>query len=277
MKKILVTTDLSDNSKVAVRFAIQLATQAEYELTFLNVSTALVIDPYSEASFTDVPASNHAKQVQQLIKFIETLYRQTKKKSRNINFIVENKIDINEAILSCAKRIKADYICMSTRGEGLMNKLLGSSTSKVLQDSPIPVFVVPKYYRMKFLSSVLYPSDLENINTELPLIKKFANEFGANLKIYHYDYFAQEKEIIEKWNKIANKYKYDNIEFHLKELNPTKPLLIHLQTAILKMKPSIITMFVKKKKNWFEKLFQIATTSEKGFDTKTPMLVFRKL
>jgi nucleotide-binding universal stress UspA family protein len=276
MKKILVTTDLSYDSKVAIRFAIQLASQAEYELTFFYANSSFIIDPFSAVTFVGLPEPDNKTQLQNLIKFIHTLYRQTNTEPGKINYIAENKLDVNEAILDCAKRIKANYICMSTRGGGIANKLLGSHTTKILHDSPIPVLVVPKYYRMKSLRSVLYPSDIENINIELPLIKKFAAEFDAPIAVYHYDYFTDEDEINKKLNKIERKFKSEKISFHFKKLNPEVSLLRHLQIDIIRTKPSIITMFAKEDRSWFEQLFQSIKTSEKGFDTKTPMLVFRK-
>ncbi|WP_291287485.1 universal stress protein [Flavobacterium sp.] len=276
MKKILVTTDLSYNSKVALRFAIQLASQIGYELTFLYVNTSFVIDPFSAVTFVGLPESGNKKQEQALIKFVHTLYRQTNKQPGKTTYIAENKLDVNEAILNCAKRIKADYICMSTRGGGLVNNILGSHTSRILRDSPVPLLIVPRHYRIKKLSTILYPSDLENIETELPLIEKFASSFDAPIAVYHYDYFTDEEEINTKLNKIEHKFKSDKVSFHFKKLNPEVSLLRHLQIDIMTIKPSIITMFAKENKNWFEQLFQPLKTSEKGFNTRTPMLVFRK-
>lgn len=276
MKKILVTTDLSYNSKTAVRFAIQLASQVPCELTFLYISTSFIIDPFSAVTFVGLPEPDTKVQEQSLMKFVKTLYRQTGKQPGKINYIAETRLDVNEAILECARKIKADYICMGTRGGGLVNKLLGSHTNKILHDSPIPVLVVPKYYRMKKLISVLYPSDIENINTELPTIKKFAAAFDAPIAVYHYDYFTDEEEITKKLNKIAHKFKSEKVSFYFKKLNPEVSLLRHLQIDIIKTRPSIITMFAKADRSWFEQLFQSLKTSEKGFDTKTPMLVFRK-
>jgi nucleotide-binding universal stress UspA family protein len=276
MKKILVTTDLSYNSKPAVRFAIQLACQTGYELSFLHVNSSFIIDPFSAVTFVGLPEPDTKIQEQSLKRFIHTLYRQTNKQPGKINYIVENKLDVNEAILDCAKRIKADYICMSTRGGGLANKLLGSHTNKILHDSPIPVLVVPRHYRIKHLNTVLYPSDIEDINIELPLIRKFAAEFDAPIAVYHYDYFTEEEEISKKLHKIEHKYKSGTINFHFKKLNPEVSLLGHLQIDIMTAKPSIITMFAKEDRGWFEQLFQPIKTAEKGFDTRTPMLVFRK-
>ncbi|MDB5241021.1 MAG: Universal stress protein family [Spirosoma sp.] len=41
MKKILVTTEFSANSRAALRFAIQLASQSEVALTFLHVKPVM--------------------------------------------------------------------------------------------------------------------------------------------------------------------------------------------------------------------------------------------
>lgn len=276
MKKILVTTDLSYRSKVAVRFAIQLASQTGDELIFLYVNTSFIIDPWSAVTFVGLPEPDTKKQEQALIKFVQTLYRQTSKDPGKINYIVENKLDVNEAILDCAKRIKADYICMSTRGGGLVNKLLGSHTTRILHDSPVPVLVVPRHYRIKQLSTAMYPSDLENIATELPLIKKFTAICDVSIEVYHYDFFTEEEEINKKLNKIEHKFKADKVSFHFKKLNSEVSLLRHLQIDIMTIKPSIITMFAKENRNWFEQLFEPLKTSEKGFNTRTPMLVFKK-
>ncbi|PAM93732.1 hypothetical protein B4N84_15765 [Flavobacterium sp. IR1] len=276
MKKILVTTDLSDNSKVAVRFAIQLASQAGYELTFLYINTSFVIDPFSAVTFVNLPEPDNKIQLQGLSKFIHILYKQSNKEPHKINFIADNRLDVNETILYYAAKTKAHYICMSTRGGGLVNKLLGSHTSKILHDSPVPVLVVPRHYRMKSVNSVFYPSDIENIKTELPLIKKFAAQFDAPITVYHYDYFTNEDEINKKLHKTELQFKSDKTSFVFKKLDPDTSLLRHLQIDIIKSKPSIITMFAKEDRRWFELLFKNFKTSEKGFDTKTPMLVFRK-
>lgn len=276
MKKILVTTDLSHSSKAAVRFAIQLASQTGYELTFLYINTEFVVDPWSAVTFAGPHEPNIKFQKQSLSKFIHTLYRQTNKEPGKINYIVESSLDVNEAILDCAKRIMADYICMSTRGGGIINKLLGSHTTRILHNSPVPVFVVPRHYRIKKLSNIFFPSNLENIESELPLIKNFASSFEASIDVYHYDSFIELEEIKKKLNKIEHKFKSDKISFYFKKLNLETSLLHHLQIAIMKSKPSIITMFAKEDRSWFEQLLQPLKTSEKGFNARTPLLVFKK-
>lgn len=276
MKKILVTTDLSSNSKTAVRFALQLYSQGQYELTFLYVNSAFIIDPYAVTTFVELPEPDSKIQEKSLRNFVHNLHKKSYKKADGINYITYNRLDITAAIMDCAKIIKADYICIGTRGGGLINKILGSHTSKILHDSPLPVFIVPKHYRRSSIKSILYPSDIENITTELPVIKKFASEFDVPIRVYHYDYFTQEKEVKDNLNKIERKFQSDKISFHFKKLIPSVSLLQHLQLDILKTKPSIVVMFSKENRSWVEVLFQSIKTAQKGFDTKTPMLVLKK-
>jgi nucleotide-binding universal stress UspA family protein len=276
MKKILVATDLSNNSKTAIRFAIQLASQGDYELTFLYVNSAFTTDPYAVTSFMQLPEPDNKLQAQSLRKFVQSLYKQTGKKPDRIHYITSNRQDITAAIMDCTKIIKADYLCVGTRGGGLINKILGSHTSKILTDSPIPVFIVPKYYRTTGIKSILYPSDITNITLELGLIKKFAAEFDAPIAVYHYDYFPQKKEVKAHLSQIERKLHSDKIYFYFKKLTPHVSLLQHLQLDILKTKPSLVVMFSKENRNWVEVLFQSLKTAQKSFDSKTPILVFKK-
>lgn len=276
MKKILVTTDLSINSKTALRFAIQLASQTPCELFFYHVDSAYIIDPFAGATFVDIPVADTKIQQKELVKFVNTLYRQTGKIPGKINFIVENRLDISSAVIECAVKVKADYICIGTRGGGLINKLLGSHASRILSESPVPIFVVPRHYRVKPLKSILYPSDVENFSHEIHLVKKFGALFDAEISVYHYDYSTNEQQIKNKLHDIEHKFQSDKISFNLKKLSPDKSLFRSLQIDIISTKPSIVVMFAKDDRTWFEQLLQSVKTAEKGFDTRTPMLVYRK-
>jgi len=49
-----------------------------------------------------------------------------------------------------------------------------------------------------------------------------------------------------------------------------------LQEDIRKSRPSMVAMFTKQNRDWFERLFVSSKTAQLGFDTKTPLLVFKK-
>lgn len=276
MKKILVTTDLSHNSKAAVRFAIQLASQGAYKLVFYHTDTSFSVDPWVAVTFADIPEPDNKVVDLKLRNFIKMIYRQTGKTPGEVNYIAENRPDVTNAIINCSKKINADYICISTRGGGLIDKLIGSHTSKILREAQVPVFVVPKYYRRIPLNTILYPSDIENIETELQIVKRFAASFDGKISVYHYYYFTQEKQVRNSLNKIKHQFESDKIAFHFKKVHAKRSLLRYLHIDIILAKPSIITFFTRKDINLFENIFKRVTTAEKGFDTKTPMLVFKK-
>ena len=165
---------------------------------------------------------------------------------------------------------------MSTRGGGIVNKFMGTNASSLITTSPVPLIVVPHTYRMKPLKSILFASDMEKIGTELKSVEEFANTFAANIAVYHYDYFIEQAEIKSKFKKVADKYSSAKISFHFKKNDADLTLLSYLQADIRKSKPSLIAMFTKQDRSWFERLFLSSKSAELGFDTKTPMLVFRK-
>jgi nucleotide-binding universal stress UspA family protein len=276
MKKILVTTDFSSNSKAGIRFAIQLASQAPCELIFYNVRASSAVDAWTQLDYNNTKNSENVLLKDKLNKFIVNIYKQAGKHPNKIDCVIENKPYIDSSIIAYAQKCSADYICMSTRGGGLVNKFMGTNASSLITTSPVPLIVVPHSYRIKPLKSILYASDMEKIGTELKFVEKFASAFNADIAVYHYDYLVEDNEVKSKFKKIADKYSSDRITFHFKKLYVELTLLSQLQKDIQKSKPSIITMFTKQDRNWFERLFLSSKTAELGFDTKTPMLVFRK-
>ena len=153
---------------------------------------------------------------------------------------------------------------------------MGTTASSLIISSPIPRLGVPHTYRSKSLKTILYASDIENIGAELKSVEKFAAEFGAGIDAYHYDYFIEQEEVKARLNKIADKHSSGKVVFHFKKLYAEATLISHLQEDIQKSKPSIIAMFTKQNRNWYERFFLSSKTAELGFDTRTPMLVFRK-
>jgi hypothetical protein len=183
---------------------------------------------------------------------------------------------VGKAIIDYAKKRNADFICINTSGPGIFNQLIGTTASQLITTSPIPLLVVPYTYRMRPLNLLLYASDIDKIGIEFPLVKKFAVLFDAYIAVYHYSEFLDQGNFKNDFNTIAHNYQSDKVSFNFKKLNIEFSLLNHLQVDIRKIKPSIIVMFTKQNRDWFERHFLSSKTKEFGFDTNTPILVFRK-
>ena len=82
---------------------------------------------------------------------------------------------------------------------------MGTTTSWLIQHSPVPLIVVPKNYRLSPIKEVWYASDLVNIKNELSAVQEFAQLFKAKVHVYHYDYMIELEEVLSNLNKIQSR------------------------------------------------------------------------
>lgn len=276
MQKILVTTDLSNNSKSAIKFAFQLATQMPLEIIFFNVEVGLPNNEWYPKKGKNKDKSSYQIRLEKLNEFIQKTINEQNLPFTKFSTEVEIGIDTTNIILNFATKKKVDFICTSTRGAGLTKKLLGTNTSALIQRSTIPTFVVPKSYRVKPIETIWYSSDLANLANELTTVKKFAQKVNSKVQVYNYDYLADLENIQTKQNKITIKHTTDGVTFHFRKQHIENTISEDLQNDMKKRKPSIIILFTKIKKTWFERLFYRNNTAEVTFDTKVPLLIFKK-
>lgn len=275
MKKILVTTDFSTNSKAGIRFAIQLASQTKCELIFYNVIETLK----SNAWIVNNPKGKKADHIirqEKLNKFIAAINKESNAAITKYKCVVENGIDVNAMVVKYTKLNNVDFVCISTRGAGVLKKILGTTTSTLIQKSPIPVFVIPKNYRKSKIREILYSSDMADLKNELPTVQKFATSLSAKIHVFNYEYMIEVDDVRDKLNKMAAKYIKNNIDFVFRKQNVENSISKHLQKDIDKLKPSIVAMFTKLNKAWYERWFLRNNSEDVTFDTKTPLLIFRK-
>ena len=145
MQKIFVTTDFSSSSKAAIRFAIQFAKETSSEIIFYNIFEGVANNNWDKKNAN----AHKTEHLNKLTKFVETIYKEHSIKPGSFKCLVDIGIDTKSLILSSSKKNKVNFICISSKGGGILKKLLGSTTSSLLELSPIPVIVVPKNYKLK--------------------------------------------------------------------------------------------------------------------------------
>lgn len=276
MKKILVTTDLSANSKSAIRFAIQLSTQTKCDLVFYNIFEGVENNAWNPTTGKKIVKSTHELRLEKLNKLVMSIYTEFNIPVKKIKCVTETGIDVNSMIINYVKKNSMDYICIGTRGGGIVKKIIGTTTSQLIQNSPVPVLAIPKGYKVSPISSLLYSSDLANLKVELAEIKKFAKPLSAVINVYNYDYLLEIEDVKTRLGKIALKNKSEGVTFHFRKMLIENSIAKHLQADAAKTKPSIVVLFTKQNKNWYERLFLRQNTKEVTFDTKTPLLILRK-
>lgn len=273
---ILVTTDLSTHSRAGIRFALQLATQTDSKLVFFHALEAATPTSFAKEeaiSFVD----NQLKRGQELLEaFLKEVSATVTLPVKPYECVVDLGIDVDNLIVEHAKKIKADFICMSTRGAGTLQKLIGTNASVLINTSPIPVIVVPEHYHIKPLVKVGYASDFKNMDYEMPLIMGFAAALNAKLEVYHFSYNLHETNTTAFFEGIKAKYASKDVFFQEPEISLDYSLVDNLQHIIKKQEPSILVMFTEQKANWFERFFFESKSANMAFDTTVPLLTIRK-
>lgn len=276
MKKVLIATDFSPNSKKGIHFAIQLALQSNWELIFFNV--VAIFRPYIwDQVYYDQYELNELKRNQKkLEQFIHDIFKKSKIQKLNYTCVCQVGISTSNKIIEYGKDIHADYLCVSTLGQGKLFQIIGSTASELVTFCPIPIFIVPSNYKSKPITNVCFTSDLDNFNDEIKKVLDFTTPLKANTNVVHFDYLILLKEKKTKWGKLISKYQTEKVQFYLKELDSMNSLNNHIQKYIINSKQSLLITFTKQNRNWFNRMFLASKTSDLIFDAKTPLLVFRK-
>lgn len=144
-KRILVATDGSKLSNVAVEHALNLA-----DITGAEVVALKVVPRYPQTYFDGgvAMAADEIKEIEkqwqeQAMEVVNAIKAKGQKNAIKVKATTVKSDLIAEAIIATAKRNKADLIVMASHGrKGIKRLLLGSETQQVLTHSHIPVLVL---------------------------------------------------------------------------------------------------------------------------------------
>ncbi len=277
-KKVLVPIDFSANSKKAMRFAIQFALQTNSEILFFHVVN--IIPPTTDGAW-DFPyyAQLQENEVNRSQNYLEKLVKKIAGKSAissNYKCFCQLSTNVNVEINNFAEQHKVDFICIGATGTGVIGKLFGTVASYLMVHSEVPVFVIPKNYRMKPLADICLSTDMIDPEPEISKVQKLANSLGAMLGVVHFDYEIDLKENRANFNQIVQKFKSDTIRFQFKKLNALYPLNDHLRRFVVQHRPSILVLFTKQNRSWFDRLIVPSNSVDMSFSAKVPLLVYRK-
>ena len=277
MKKILVPTDFSANSKSGVRYAIHWAALQKLEIVFVHVLDILKLEKWPDSKF-----KKYAEQEENICrikfeKFITGIYRRMNLNQGKYSSIIIYGISADITILDyCRKNPGIDYICISTRGAGKFKKIFGSNTGNLITKSEVPVLVIPKTYRFAGITSVLYATDFRNYSEELKEVFAFAQPLKTKVEVLHFswtDEIMLDGKLIEAAFK--KKFKY-SFKLFFEKNDGVRSLIENLQNQIKIRKPSVVIMFTDQKRTIFQKLFFSSKSEELSFEVKVPLLVFNK-
>ncbi len=279
MKTILVLTDFSKLSKVAVSYAIGIAKKMEAKIILLSVINA------SSSSNT---LMNWKKLEEAMIKGAkrdaDLLMEEIKKEQGKIEITYRSILGfpIQDVIDQFALKNKVDYIVMGTKGAtGLKKVSMGSNATAVINNSSIPVLVVPGATTFKTIKRIVYATDFKNLGSEIKTIALFAQFFNASIHVLHVVKDSTKSDIeklernmaqMAKEEQLISTAKYSKIHFHVVKSQDTAKAL---DKFVVDNAADLLAMFTHRL-DFYEKLFGKSITRQLAFHSKVPMLTFNK-
>jgi len=276
--KILVPTDFSANSIAGMSFAINLSnlTQVTLEFIYVNHLSNFIstTEPPDEISVKKDKES--LELLQRLEKFVMEIYEQANILPKEVQFQIIRGVKADSALLHyCEKHPSFDYVCLSSRGAGSIDRFFGTNTGNLVMKSSIPVIVVPLHYKIEPINKIVYASDLLDYDAEIERVMSFAHILRASIEVLH---FIPDLALIpDRYHQQEQRDKYDyGLSFHFEKSNPLHTLLKNLKDQISTMNPAMLVLFTKRYKSFFQKLFLSSVAEGLSFHATVPMLIINK-
>ncbi|MEO0059448.1 MAG: hypothetical protein RLZZ312_1095 [Bacteroidota bacterium] len=274
--KVVVTTDFSDNSKKGILFALQLSKQTNCELVFYHVIQLYQPAIWDNVYYNVYQQDEVGRATKTLENFVHAILLEKNIDNIDYSCVCEIGVSNSNQIIEFAKTQNAKYLCLSTSGGGKILQILGTTASELIAFSPIPVFVIPQYYNPSFIKKIFFASDFKNFESELHTIKSFSDTINAKIDVFHFEY----KKILDgeqhDFEVLKNKFSSSDVKFHLRSLTSDETMLKQIESEIFEQNPSLVVMFTKQNRNWFDRLFLSSLSTELALDDNAPFLIFKK-
>ncbi|HCM76046.1 MAG TPA: hypothetical protein DIS90_06675 [Cytophagales bacterium] len=271
--KILILTDFSDLSKVAINYGMKMAGKLDAEFTILNV-VRLDGVPKSHLKMKQIERSLVTIAEEEGQKLVEECNQQLKSKAK-ITFKAIKSHKVADTVRRFAEATKINLIIMGSRGASSLKKVvLGGTTVSVIDVCDAPVLAIPGQAEFTNFKNVVYASDLKNVQKELDTIIPFARIFGSTIHMVHV-VEAIDKNVDSKREEAAalvQKADYAKISLEI-VIDDNVPVAI--DKYLKEKKGDVLTTFTHEL-NLFEKIFARSVTRKLAYQGIIPLLTFKR-
>ena len=272
MKTILVPTDFSDLSTVALRYAVQVAAQLKASIKIVSVvnvnttSQTLMKWQKLEEEMLQIAEDDASRIIDEI--------RSEFGKKVDIHYQSLRGFPVEVVLDHFAVEDKVDLIIMGTKGAtGVKKALLGSNAVAVIDHSSVPVLVVPGDAVFHGVRRIVYATDMEDLDAQIKIIAPYAKLFNAEISVLHVVPTRDTAEIDVKQilGDLTKTSHYKAISFHVLKND-------HVADAVeqfSKEHGDLLALFTHKL-DLYEKLFGKSITQHLAFHAKLPLLSFNK-
>ena len=275
MVNILIPTDLSELSKIAVHYAISIANRLGGTLTLLHVVS--IIQPTRATMRLQLRSLEKELLIaarEDLEGFVNSLSEQVKTAGPMRMRVVKGS-SFTDTVKKEAKKLHTGLIVMGTRGaSGLKKYVLGSNTASVIEVSHVPVLAVPELAVFKGFTNVVYATDLLHAQSELKMLIPYLQMFGSTIHLLHITPSLKEVSMLEK--KIEAVVANEGIKNVVVKVIVNKEVDEAIEYYVKESKADLLAMFTHDT-TFYERLFDRSMTRKMAFQSKIPLLAFRRM
>lgn len=276
MKTLLIPSDFSAGSSNAMRYGIMLAKKTGAKAIFFHAayfshSTGRAGLTYNEAEQRAVTycTARLQKQVAKVMKEMRM-----RPASLKHELLVRFAPFFTDAVKRIVSERKIDLIVTGTHGaSGIKKVLFGSNTTRLMEETTVPVLALPLNYKITELREIFYSTDLLDASGEIKRIGKLLLKLKIPVHTIYMDYgwekTFEETKAIAKLQKSKGTFSVvkANLQYSLPEL---------LNKYMTKQPRAALCLFHKKRKNFIGALLFGNKTNEIALNLKFPLLAFPK-
>ncbi len=273
MKNILVPVDFSELSKVAARYAVGLASASRFSVKLFSVQE---INPGPHALLNKYRLEEEMERAAQedgaaLVQELKSLASP----DLEISFATHKGWPVHSIIEHYAEAHPTELIVMGSRGAHGLEKIFpGSNTTAVINNSKVPVLVVPGNAVYHGIKNIVYATDMTHVDSELRQLQGMINPFGALLHIIHVvtEGAIEETDPANIASGQVITVPYATRHFHVFKSTPVAEAI---DDFVETHQADLLAVFTHKLE-LFEKLFDTSVTRQLAFHSRIPLLSFNK-
>lgn len=279
MDHILVPTNLLDYAENAAEYAVQLAAHYNARVTLFHTYHIPVVDPLVPAEYLSELAQNAEKNAQREVK---GKMERLKEKFADLDVTMDCHCTMGFAadeILAMAEKLGVDTILMGTRHKDTLQRILvGSVLGTVLEESKVPVIIIPNDVVYRPVGNVMFASeyndseDIRSINRALEFVEKL----DAKLYSVHVQEQEPDENDLARLDGIREVFKGDVASGKLHFENIYEEDVIHALTEYSHHNDIDMLMMVTHKRSFFERIFDRSISKQMAFRADIPLVVFHQ-
>jgi nucleotide-binding universal stress UspA family protein len=270
---IVLLTDFSPLSKVAMQYALKMAAPLEANFTILNI-----------VRIDGIPKANlRTKQIEKSVALVsqeegDNLVAELRgqvKGNYGLEFKPVKARTVSEMVRKYVAKHPTNLVVMGLQGASAMKKArLGGTTVSVIDECPVPVMAIPELATYQNLEHIVYASDLKNIQKELDIIVEFAKIFGSAVHMIHVAPVMDKKvdSTIQTVEAVIQKMNYAKLDF---KLILEDDVTMAIAGYIKETKADLLTTFTHKL-SLEEKIFGRSVTRKVAYQAITPLLAVKR-